>query len=588
MDQSIYKILPGTRGDGDGYSPISLLHEDLLLQIFLANTTMSHKSRLATARFTSHVCRHWRAVMLRSPVIWGRLIDLDGLTDNTHEWMREIISRSGSALLWINGPIICGSIKNKTPTPEFIFSFISENWPRIQRLNIAAVFQDGGEENDVVYAQYWTTLLNRPAPELKEFVFEYRLVPSRGVRRRRWIPPSLLFDSFSPVLRKVEVYRVDDHDTKQHLANDRPEDLPLGMPVSWLSRLRFLTLKSNEKWDVFQLMRLLKATPLLEELEVFDFSTKDLEEDDVQVIKLPELTRFHFENCDVLDLIVLLESISPSSRCCLIAGADYPGSASYPSSDDATEDDLYHFLTLVLRYVDTYFHHNKATHVLLGYSYEEETLRVTDKTPLQQNESSRSHRLSISMPLEKYYADYARDILADSSLFSSIEVLDIYNWFDAYDEDFPLCLCAFESVTTLIAGPGNIRDMLLDDCPEPMLPQLRVLQIGRHSGWPEVDEDCAEILPVFFRQRKEVGLPVAVLDLTAVKPYHLLCDLNNLEEFDGLLVRWTSATGDIKEYVCGSGRPEELGFTEERAVVEPEDQVVRDDSGNIHGWSGHL
>ncbi|KAF4613107.1 hypothetical protein D9613_010877 [Agrocybe pediades] len=587
MDRVIGKILPRT-GD-EGYSPISVLHEDVLLQIFLANTAMSHtESRLATARLTSHVCRHWRAVMLRSPTIWGRLIDLEGLMDNTHDWMREVISRSGSALLWINGPIICGRIKDKTPTPEFILTLIGENWPRIQRLNISAVFQDVGNEDDVVYAQYWTTLLKRPAPRLEEFVFDYRLEPSRS-RRSRWNSPAILFDSISPVLRKVRVYRIDD--TEQQSADDRPEDLPLGMPVSWLSRLRFLSLMSTYKWNTFQLMRLLNATPFLEELEVFRVSTEDLEESDVQVIKLPQLTRFHFEHCDILDLVVLLESISPSSCCCLsLAHAHYPDSSALLSEYDELPY-LYKLYSLVMKYLDAYFHQNEAKNVFLRYTYHEELLEVVDQTPLRQDEpSKRAHRFSISIPLEKWYAYLARDTLTDSTLFSSVEHLDIHDWYD--HEDWSIWLGAFDSVTTLIASDDNIGRMMQEPhAQEPELPQLRVLQIGRPSEWPQplpdVSSYCGEILPVFFRHRKEIGLPVTVLDLTAVKSYKLQCDLDNLEEFDGLLVQWTSATGRTKEYVCGSGRPENLRFAEERAVERPP-RVLPDDPDRIFGWSGHL
>ncbi|KAF9558667.1 hypothetical protein CPC08DRAFT_709501 [Agrocybe pediades] len=597
MDRVIGKILPRT-GD-EGYSPISVLHEDVLLQIFLENTAMSHtESRLATARLTSHVCRHWRAVMLRSPTIWGRLIDLEGLMDNTHDWMREVISRSGSALLWINGPIICGRIKDKTPTPEFILTLIGENWPRIQRLNISAVFQDVGNEDEAVYAQYWTTLLKRPAPRLEELVFDYRLEPyySRSRRSPSWNPPALLFDYISPVLRKVRIYRINARRaTKQQLADDRPEDLPLGMPVSWLSRLRFLSLRSAYKWDTFQLMRLLNATPFLEELEVFHVSTENLKESDVQVIKLPRLKRFYFESCVIPDLVVLLESISPSSCCCLgIAWAFYPDSSHDLLSESEGLPYMHKFYSLVMKYVDAYFHQNKATNVVLGYSCNVETFQVVDKTLLRQDElSERAHRLSISIPLEnRRYAYHARNTLAYSTLFSSVECLDIHDWW-AIDEDWSIWLDAFDSVTTLIACADNIHRMMQDRyCRGLELPRLRVLRIGRPTEWPQgpynVDSYYARTLPKFFRRRKEVGLPVAVLDLTVVKPYKL-CDLDGLEEFDGLLVRWTSSTGDIKEYVCGSRRPEELRFEKGyRSVRVPLPRVLPEDPDKMFEWSGHL
>ncbi|KAF5318763.1 hypothetical protein D9619_011062 [Psilocybe cf. subviscida] len=71
-------------------------------------STAGYKSRLAagynpldSATTISHVCRGWRADILRMPAIWGRLMDTEYFRDS-EEWWWEVLRRTGStASLWI-------------------------------------------------------------------------------------------------------------------------------------------------------------------------------------------------------------------------------------------------------------------------------------------------------------------------------------------------------------------------------------------------------------------------------------------------------------------------------------------------------
>ena len=64
-------------------SPIHSLPYDLLMAIFEMNANMFVDDRaLGTTRSTSQVCRSWRNIVLVTPSIWAKLIDLDYLYFN--------------------------------------------------------------------------------------------------------------------------------------------------------------------------------------------------------------------------------------------------------------------------------------------------------------------------------------------------------------------------------------------------------------------------------------------------------------------------------------------------------------------------
>ncbi|KAF4613362.1 hypothetical protein D9613_010842 [Agrocybe pediades] len=132
----------------EGTCRISALYEDLLRRIFLENTfpldiyRLINVSRfntqpikqirpLTTARHCSQVSRHWRSIFLSTPSIWARLIDLDGFRQTTDEWMKQVMARSGNALLWVYGRLV-------SDMHDLFFSFLEETWRRVQMLVIRA------------------------------------------------------------------------------------------------------------------------------------------------------------------------------------------------------------------------------------------------------------------------------------------------------------------------------------------------------------------------------------------------------------------------------------------------------------------
>ncbi len=140
---------------------IHILNQDILLYIFTLNADMftdimfTNRGALRTTWITSHVCQKWRDLMLATPSLWARMIDMDCFS---RTWIvgatEELIRRSGAAPLWI-----------KADDAEFLLSVIKENWHRIQKLVIS------DQEPDFIDG-LTQLALKSPAPCLETFDLE--------------------------------------------------------------------------------------------------------------------------------------------------------------------------------------------------------------------------------------------------------------------------------------------------------------------------------------------------------------------------------------------------------------------------------
>ena len=136
-------------------APIHNLNEDVLLPIFTINGDMfADIDALDTTRRTSQVCRTWRHLMLATPSLWARLIDLDRIfCVLSDEWLSDLIQRSRDTPLWIKASDV--HLSMNVPV---IVDIISRNWNRIQKL--VALDEDAS-------ARRSSFALNVPAPQLE-------------------------------------------------------------------------------------------------------------------------------------------------------------------------------------------------------------------------------------------------------------------------------------------------------------------------------------------------------------------------------------------------------------------------------------
>ena len=142
--------------------PVHGMPYDLLLEIFKLNANMfTDDEALNITRATSQVCRSWRNVMLATPSIWAKLIDLDCVRHLIlNKWRNELIRRSATSLLWIKAKKL-NDINPGHYLVNFLFDVVHKHWNRIQIL-VANVY--GKDIHTIQYAPLFL-----PAPHLKVF-----------------------------------------------------------------------------------------------------------------------------------------------------------------------------------------------------------------------------------------------------------------------------------------------------------------------------------------------------------------------------------------------------------------------------------
>ncbi len=194
--------------------PIFILNRDILLDIVSMNADMFvDVDALSTTRMTSQVCRAWRNVMLATPSLWARLIDVDCIPYIcSDEWLNELIRRSENAPLWIRA-----STFDHPRIFQNFLDVIKENWHRIQKLILHGFFPTIN-----LFLLPWSI----PAPELETFhmTIDRRIVADENMTAK--LPP--LFGGNAPMLRSFDI--------KNYVVDQREP---------WLSGLRSLTLQNS-------------------------------------------------------------------------------------------------------------------------------------------------------------------------------------------------------------------------------------------------------------------------------------------------------------------------------------------------------
>ncbi len=145
------------------------LDADIFMNIIKINANMfaSEEDALNDTRIASQVCRSWRGVIVNTPSLWGRMIDISRLEHLPRTcWAKEVIRRSGDATPWIKGR--SNWLRPYRPSYEHHVLFtglITQNWDRIQRLVLTGLILDGIDTiNGVLY---------RPAPQLEFFHVQF-------------------------------------------------------------------------------------------------------------------------------------------------------------------------------------------------------------------------------------------------------------------------------------------------------------------------------------------------------------------------------------------------------------------------------
>ncbi len=183
-------------------SPIDTLDYDTLLHVFMMNTNIflskGGDKALPTTWATSQVCQRWREMMLNTSSLWAKVIYIDSSCWHIGaEWWKELMRRTGTALLWIRVNDFQGLTKS-------VFAgILHENWSRIKKLKMDL------EISDSSHFPSWETF-SHPAPVLETFDVWFDIRHPVVVPDYTLISP--LFSGYAPKLRRFMFpFKINEH-----------------------------------------------------------------------------------------------------------------------------------------------------------------------------------------------------------------------------------------------------------------------------------------------------------------------------------------------------------------------------------------
>ncbi|KDR68568.1 hypothetical protein GALMADRAFT_146222 [Galerina marginata CBS 339.88] len=542
---------------GETRSPISKLHVELLWTIFLASTEALHgivetdlawledepvetQGRpLTVIRRSSQVCRKWRDIILGSPSLWGKLLDMSLLSELARgHWMNEVVRRSGRSPLYITTDSV-GISKRLAP----LVTLLDDHWERVQVLNV--ILKVGGS-TDIIGTEI-SQILRRPAPCLRSFKVDF-ISDTGGSPAFSPEPP--LFGNAAPAL----------------VALCCPHSfLTQGSPNLWLSQLRVLhmsldTCRPYNVWvyDVSPVLQTFREIPGLEILMLSGrpspprpiFTTSPH-----KPVALPKLKVLRVLIDSNTTMTEILDTLVVPDACGLAVSVKHePG--------QFVQGRLTHTYQALHRYSQNYFN----THTITALQ-----LSVSSNGVLLQDVSVNCGISGFSLDIHSDAAfssgelSLIFDLLADANLGGTTYITLDIGPFDNHlsESNFMSLLRRLDSVEALAtAEPVTTLQFLLDNMkgvPPLIFPMLETLIF---TAMPSVSISSGPLLP-FLKWRKDEDSLIDRIDLRHLYYDSSPQDLDLLEEMTGLLITWDASTASddeelICEYLCGNGHPEML------------------------------
>ncbi len=477
------------------------LNEDILSYIFALNGDMfSDIHALRTTSITSQVCQRWRNLMLSTPTLWARLIDIDyfigPLIDN---WINELLRRSGTAPLWINSKEFPGDDIEK-----ILFRILSENWHRTQKLIVV---------NHTLNSNIVPMLFGYPAPYLETFDVHLEI---RGLSDKEKAFTAHLFSGHAPILRRFDFgHWVIDH------------------RAPWLCNLHSLVL--NRAIGVYNALAILTETPMLQKFETH------LQVDTNMPLSYPTVTLPHLESLKCSGephlCTALLEHIEIPLNCSLRISTSnlYENLSSIQSMEM-----LDSVINTYSRYVKRFLQSNvfEIVHLYFDPScnafFKAEAI-VPVKclytiSIMLRDHSNTSHQLA--MVLNKL-------ALLDFSRTMKLVFVFPYQMYPSFG---PLLL-RFSSLRTLRINSTSLQKLIsLQDGIKTtenssiLFPALEVVEFMQVYRDDVEDADPVAVAVKFTLSRIQNGHPIAVLDMSDISPFNSAPGFQALAEVESLKI----------------------------------------------------
>ena len=520
---------------------IAKLNRDLLWQIFALNADIDggpkgvvnifesddlfRFSPLTTARHTSQVCASWRKLIIGSTSLWGNMIDLESLQQRSDTWRNEVLLRTGNSELSIKGNIM-SEMQGAT---EFLVFLLSNHWTRISRIHVG-IYNSGARD----WPENAWGALGRPAPCLRScsicFQHDQPLVYSS--------PEFLLFANHAPRLTHFQQHRT-----------------PMNFRASWLANLTSLMLNS-----VTTLTILLTTCARMRSIQTLRLILRNPApsiEGQLHSVDLPSLTTLDI-SCSFNFSLVFLDHITPAPGCNLRL---------FANADKTVPTELVSAQRIIAKFANNYFSHRGSTSFFLSFT--PKIMKTGDISPEKIRNNTPYEGFTISVYdlnglltplLSLCFATFV------PAHFSRVKTLNLH--FSNVDPTAPPLdpllndfLATMTSLETLELTTNSLVFInSLAGVNQPHFPRLKTLEWFPKST---VSPDKTSLIMNFLTTRRNIGIPIEILDLTQwYKLSGVPMDIKKLEEVPGLRVVWREGCKRyLKEYLCGSGRPEELTTT---------------------------
>ncbi|KAF9475196.1 hypothetical protein BDN70DRAFT_270676 [Pholiota conissans] len=558
-------------------APIFTLPRELLRDIFTVNThtypySPNFEYRLfpvTITRRSSQVCRLWRDIILASPMIWGRCLDID-ILEHSQTWADEVLRRAGnSALLAVRGLGVQTELGHVEQ--GFARRVIRECWERIMVLDIEPTWdmlRDAGVQDS----------LCRPAPNLREFY----LYGDAGGGSMPFSSDARLFGGQALMLTRLYI----------------GEDV-LPQSLVWPSRqlfesshLRSLTIRDTVRISGRELLDSCRQMLCLEELSLNISSLTRVPEGSTSLsssVSLPQLeSLWIYSSCLEVYPDFLRHLIArPRKRRVLVQ------CHSFPVYDSDTLQTYARAIHDTLRRDMSSFFGDTAKPGDINY------LEVSLSSDYVCFAATRHGRMEES-------DTYTRVVFEGTSLLLP-PAAEIQNSLATIMVSLPLpsTICEFRftffpspmldnlpPLSPLFAALGSVRTLRvsldalayitekMESNDRVFFPSLKFVALDDMTSFLEPYEpgnasSPPEKLCSFFVLRVYMSHPVEVLDLT--KSILDVGDITVLETFSGLRVVWRRVSRSrrhirVMEYICGSGDPERLLMVRKRTAHNKTDE----------------
>ena len=451
-------------------------------------------------RYTSQVCSTWREIILSSPSLWARIIDLGGLTQRSNDWRHEVLERSQKSLLSIQGTIYAEP--KHALQRSFFLGMISDQWERIRHLQVTIHVKESMD------CDAWNSLW-RPSPTLEKFALA--VVTPKGARIHIPNTPNQTF--FSNVAPRLQTF-----DLRTYVS--------INLQAPWVSQLRRFGISSA--CTLPGLFSALSEMKFLEELSIENI--REPKEDvffPAFHIKLPLLKQLAIHQ-NISICLDILDSIVPAEGCRIRV--------------KSFNSNLHNFLALrkplcgvLNRYTKNYLNANSPSTLSLALDKRSACLQICNERSGLGTSISIPDPASLQFSISIYsimspfrpcmFASFVR-ILTGCRMenFSTFKMRIFGRPFEEYDPGFIHIISSLVSVTELEATTEALA--LLHGIPSDarIFPALKTLKIDNFTRVDPIK------IAKFLVRMVSNKTPIDNLDLTLLEPQDI-GDVQSLRHF---------------------------------------------------------